>query len=180
MHKNIPNENFVSLAHKINSLLKDRSFSYWLGRGMLRDFVANGNLKFQHGDLDFHVLAEDRDILRKYLIPILEKEGYSIEDKDYKLAFRKPFRNPDFYVEFPYIFQDEKNREFVYHIANGKKEVCKKECFFGDEGEFIELDGEKIRVPNNPEAYLEGVYGKNWHYEHLREEPAFMRRFGLH
>ena len=179
MHKDIPNENIKLSLQKVASLLRDGNISYWLGRGVLKDLLINREIKLSHGDLDLHILAEDKDALRKYLIPILEKEGYSVENAEHKLALRKPYRDPEFYVEFPYIFQDEENPDFVYHIANGRRERCKKDCFVDTKEESIEIGGKKIRIPNHPELYLEGVYGENWKNEHLVEKVNFFRKFGF-
>lgn len=158
----IPSENISYLIKKVKPLLNECEIPYWLGRGVLRNFYINKKIGDQQSDLDFHVWIEDSHILKQVLIPIFKKENFSVDDKEYKLAFYRPHGNHEFFIEFMYLFREEENPEIVYHARAGtNKRYCPKACF-SSEVELINIGDIGIRIPNFVEQYLRGIYGKNW------------------
>lgn len=160
----IPNENIIFLTNKVKPLLDECRIPYWLGRGIVADILVNGEIKCKHSDVDFHIMAKDSTILKEKLIPEFEKEGdYITEDRKYKLAFYKPANNPSYYVEFPYIFEDENDSKVVYHESCGKKYYCLKECFNLEKVEKIKINEIEFRIPTPTEQYLRDIYNDdNW------------------
>lgn len=171
MGKPIPNENILELIKKVKPLLDQCDIPYWLGRGVARDLMVNKELKGDHSDLDFHVLAKDKEILKQKMMPIFSGEGYLSEPKeeDYKLAFKKPANHPTYYIEFPYIFNDEENPAMAYHLSCGKKRYCPKKCFNLSKIETIKINGTEVRIPALPEKYFSGIYSdQNWKNECIK------------
>jgi hypothetical protein len=163
MGKSIPNENIFELIKKVKPLLDKYGVSYWLGRGVLGDFLANNTIKCKHSDVDFHIWGKDKEILKNILIPEFVKDNYDPIDRGHKLAFRKPIDEPKYFLEFMYLFPCEDDSRLVYHTANGKKCYCPATCFSEKENNFIEISNNKIRIPNNIEDYFRMVYEKdNW------------------
>jgi len=157
----IKNKNVLSIIKKVKQILDTSNISYWLGRGVLGDLLVNKELKCKHSDVDFHILNEDRETLRSKLLPEFKNE-YEIDDKDYKLAFYKPIKNPEFYFEFPYIFNDPVNSNQVYHISCEKNRYCPKECFDIKKFNYIEIENIKVRIPTLTEEYFKNIYDGQW------------------
>jgi hypothetical protein len=74
----IPNENILRLIEKVVPLLNESGVEYWIGRGVLGDFLVNGKLKCQHSDVDFHIWEKDKEILKHKLIAEFKNDGFDI------------------------------------------------------------------------------------------------------
>lgn len=159
----ISSKNILFLIQKAIPILDECGIPFWLGRGVLRNFYINNEIGEENSDVDFHVWDRDKKILTKAFAPIFEKEGYKKDDPSYKLAFRKPDKNPEYYLEFMYLFCDKENPNIIYHERVGdNKRYCPKICFSAQIRKFIEIKRNKIRVPAFTEQYLRGAYGENW------------------
>ena len=156
----IPNENIMFLIDKALPLLKESGISYWLGRGVLGDFLENGELKCAHSDVDFHVWGKDQEILKKIMNPVFDNDKFKKIDEKHKLAFEKTSNGTVFLLEFMYLFDDE-NVGYVYHISCNKKCVCPKYCFPKNGGKTKKIGNRNIPIPSNIEEYFSQVYKNN-------------------
>lgn len=137
----ISRNNILYLWKKATSLLGELNISWWLGRGVLRNFYLTKEIGDKNSDLDFHIWSEDKRILKAKLEPVFSSEGYQVQDPDYKIAFYKPPEKHEFFVEFMLLIEDPSNPEFVYHARRNDKKYAPKVCFSGYET--IQIDSNR-------------------------------------
>ncbi len=169
MGNKIPNKNILELIDKVMPLLKESGIPYWLGRGVLGDYLVNGELKCKHSDVDFHIWEKDKEILKQKIIPKFKGDGFdAISNETYKLAFRKPIDKPEYFLEFMYIFEDT-NPEIVYHETYGEKRRCPKQCFSKAENKTIKINNHEIPIPSCMEEYFSQIYNdKEWRKRYIK------------
>jgi hypothetical protein len=141
----------------VKPALESLKIDYWLGRGVLRQQYLTGSVGDKQSDLDIHIWAMDRSVVKDKFAPILASLGFNINDNEpYKLAFAND--NNDWIIEFMLLFTDEDNSEVVYHTRrNGVHLECPKRCFETTSNK-IEISGIEFNAPNHINEYLFGVY----------------------
>lgn len=152
------NENDIKqLVLIVKPQLENLQIDYWLGRGVLRQQYLTGQVGDKQSDLDIHIWAKDREVVREVLGPIFASLNFNENNNEpYKLAYANDENHR--IVEFMLLFEDA---EVVYHTRrNGVHIECPKKCFETIDAK-IEIAGIKFNAPAYIDEYLKGVYGSD-------------------
>lgn len=128
---------------------------WWLGRGVLRHHLLHGRFGDLQGDIDFHVLREDEQAVRRFVEGLAET-GWRVVSgpaQSHKITMRRG----DIEIEFVFLNRDG---DVLWHQA-GWPEKRRFDCperVFGERR--AQMFGVDVRVPY--EEYLPAVFGPDW------------------
>ena len=170
-HKKITkkfNPSMIKILEDFVDFFNDIKIDYWLGGGLLQCIINKrfGEIRknWAEHDIDFHILAEDRQIIDRN-IANLRSKGYQYEAFNNRILLNSKDGHR---IELAILWPSHDPR-ILFFCAFGKKSVphmkrkeIRKRSYHFDvpteyfANDYLQLEGLKIRIPN-PE-YIKFVY----------------------
>jgi len=164
----------VDFLYQINDVLKTSNLPYWIEGGTLLGAVRDKKLIPWDHDLDMGIINTSDEEIGSIIKKLKQKFYVSVKPFNNKGTWElgkyrvlKIFPKKWIFFKhelccdlFVYYKGEHEGEEVFKYVVWGKNAIHKKE-FFNSTGD-IEFYNKKIKVPNNPESFLEVKYGKDW------------------
>jgi len=150
-------ENAESLLFLLIGLLEEYEIKYWFNWGLLLGAIREKDFIVYDTDMDITVHWEDRDKVLNLIEPFMLDANCYVPTVE------------ECHPEDRWYIRDKEKIELNFVVRVGNKYIyspnrCKLACplDYIDTLETIEFRGRRVKVPSNPEKYLELSYGKDW------------------
>jgi len=158
---------------KITKQLTKHKINYWLDAGTLLGIYRNQSLLSYDSDIDLGIYLDKFNFNK--LNKCMHLISYShILKKSHvdKIKFIKEFYKIDFF-----LFHKQDN--YYYHEAWNGFFVFRQSCL--DTLKKYKCNNDDFYIPNNPELYLEDLYGTDWKIPKIKmAKPQGYHNFIIH
>lgn len=169
--KNSIKENGLSIINEIDNAFQHSGITFFVDFGTLLGFVREGKLLSWDYDIDFGVQLTESYTWEDLESLLNQHDFYLLKQFRYKGTItEQTYHREDIYIDFFNHFSDKNNSYYYVYFKKNNYEYDDENLLHArvtytrkiQNNKLLEFDGGKVHVPENPEDYLEDVYGADW------------------